>query len=241
MGLRKAGPQNAIQSSMLPYDHPQIESPSIRVLIVDDHPAIRAGLRAGLEACGGILVEGEAGDGGTAVEVARALRPDVAIIDVVLPGLDGIETAASIREVSPLTRIAMMSGMFDTSRLTRSLAIGTQAFLLKTDHPDQFAVSVREIHRGGCYCSKPLLDLLVPGPDGFKLVQPEGPSLDSLTAREWSLFVQLARGASLKQAAQITGLSYKSADHLKQSVMKKLGVHDRVELVRMALREGLIS
>ncbi len=216
-------------------------SPSIRVLLVDDHPAIRSGLRAGLEVCGDILVEGEAGDGGTAVEVAGALRPDVAVVDVSMPGLDGIDTAASIREASPFTRIALMSGMFDTSRLNRGLAIGTQAFLLKTEHPHQFAESVREIHRGGFCCSKPLLDLLVPGPDGFKIVHPEGPGLESLTAREWSLFVQLARGASLKQAAHTTGLSYKSADHLKQSVMKKLGVHDRVELVRLAIREGLVS
>jgi DNA-binding NarL/FixJ family response regulator len=210
-------------------------------LLVDDHPAIRLGLRAGLEAFDGFVVAGEAGDGDTAIKLARAMQPDVAVVDVSMPGLDGFETAASIRAVSPPTRIALISGMFDAPRLNRGLAIGTRAFVLKTEHPREFAEFVREIHRGGCCCSKTLLDLLVPGPDGFRLAPPEGPRLDSLTMREWKLFVRLARGESLKQAARTTGLSYKSADHLKQSLMKKLDVHDRVDLVRLAIREGLIS
>src|SRR5258708_3664053 len=123
---------------MLSNDPREFASPSIRVLLVDDHPAVRSGLRAGLEAFEGIVVTGEAGDGATAIELARAQPPDVAVVDVSMPGMDGFETAASIREVSLSTKIAFISGMFDTPRLKRGLALEAKAFLLKTEHPHQF-------------------------------------------------------------------------------------------------------
>ncbi|HLJ10879.1 MAG TPA: response regulator transcription factor [Planctomycetaceae bacterium] len=217
-----------------------IEKSVIRVLLVDDHPVVRTGLRVGLERFGGIRVEGEAGDGSTAVDLARSLQPDVALLDVVMPAPDGFETAAAVLAVSSATRIALMSGAFSTRCLERGLGIGVRGFFLKTEPAQRFAAFVHEIHTGAFCCSQALHDILVPGPNGYGLAAANG-QLSSLTPRERSMLLELAKGSSLKQVAITIGISYKSADHVKQSLMNKLNLHDRVELARFAMREGLIS
>jgi DNA-binding NarL/FixJ family response regulator len=213
----------------------------IRVIVVDDHPIARVGLRAGLERYPEICIAGEAADGESAVKLASEQMPDVALVDVRLPQVDGVETARRIREVSPATRIVLMSGIFTTSDLERGLQVGALGFALKTEAIERLAAFVRDAHSGQFCCSADIGDVFAQGPHGYVLTSSHGPTLSSLTGREREMLSTLATGASLKQAAHTMGISYKVADHLKQRLMKKLQIHDRVELVRFAIREGIAA
>lgn len=217
------------------------ETERVRVMIVDDHPIVRLGIRTGLEQLGGLLVECEAEDGSTALELAADHALDVAIVDVRMPDMDGIEIAARLRERYTDLKIVLISGFFDTATVERGLEIGAHAFVVKTEPPRQLAEFVRQTLRGEFCCSECVRELIEPSSEGFRVVAAGRPSLSDLSIRERSLLTILARGATLKLAAASLGVSYKAADHLKQQLMKKLRVHDRVELARFAFREGLAS
>lgn len=214
---------------------------SVRVIIVDNQPIIRIGLRAILELAADLMVMGEADDFESAVALAEAVQPDVALVDVNLPHVDGFETAAAILKVSSPTRVAMISGAFDAGALQRGAGIGVRGFILKSESTHRLAVIVREIHLGGLCYSEGVCTTASAGSDDHRGAAVERSRLQSLDSRELAMLIQLAKGASLKEAARVIGISYKSADRVKQRVMQKLDIHDRVEIARFAIREGLIS
>lgn len=214
---------------------------NVRVMIVDDHPIVRLGIRAGLQQLGGMQVECEAEDGSTALELAADHALDVAIIDVRMPDMDGIEIAARLSERYPNLRIVFISGFFDSATIERGLQVGAHAFVVKSERPQRLAEFVRQALRGEFGCSEEVREIIEPTPEGFRLVTAGRPTLSDLSLRERALLTILARGATLKLAASSLGITYKAADHLKQQLMKKLRVHDRVELARFAFREGIAS
>jgi DNA-binding NarL/FixJ family response regulator len=209
-----------------------------RVMVVDDFPVVCTGLRLYLERSSTIVVDCEAYDGTTALELAIQRRPPVAIIDVRLPPSDGITLAEQLRDASPETRVLLISGWFESYTIERALNAGVRGFIEKTEFPQQLAAFVHEVNRGGFCCSQSVRDQIEPFGDGYRLIQGGSSHVSRLSDRERAMLECLAQGASLKEAARLIGVTYKSADHLKQNVMKKLDVHDRVELVRRALREG---
>lgn len=213
----------------------------IRVMLVDDQPIVRMGMRAGLERFGGIVIDCEAQDGDSTLSLAAQRPVDVCLLDVRLPDVDGLEVAERLREVAPAMRVILISGEFGLAAIERAVRAGVNGIVLKTELPQRLAIFVRDVFRGEYRCSRQLEEWLQPGPEGFQIASGSCPVLTNLSAREREMLVALANGASLKQAASTLGVTYKSADHLKQSVMKKLRIHDRVELARFAVREGLVT
>jgi DNA-binding NarL/FixJ family response regulator len=212
----------------------------IRVLLVDDFPVVCMGLRLNLQRSADIIVDCEAYDAVSALNLAAQRLPAVAIIDVRLPPSDGITLAEQIRAVSPETRVLLISGSFESYTIERGLRAGVCGFLQKTDTLDNLSTFVREVSRGEFCCSHSVWEYLERSNEGYRLIPEAASMIASLSDKERAMLKCLAQGASLKEAAQIIGTTYKSADSLKQNVMRKLKVHDRVELVRLAIREGIL-
>src|SRR5262249_34079989 len=158
----------------------------------------------------------------TALELISQRDIDVAVVDVRLPDVDGLDVAEQLLRRSPAPRVILITGDFTIAALKRGVQLGVQGFVLKTESPQQMADIVRHVYRGEYRCSSRLEAQLQPGPAGFQPTFGQGAGLSALSQREREMLIALANGASLKQAATALGLTYKSADYLKQSVMKKL-------------------
>jgi len=212
----------------------------VRVILVDDHAIVLAGLRIALAQCNDLEVVGEATHAGAALKLAADTGAQVALLDIHLPGSDGFEIALRLREVSPETRVILLSSTFDNASIELALDLEVSGFLLKTEPPQVIADSIRGAMSGKRCFSKAIHKLLEPVGDDFRLSGRKGAKIAVLTTEERQMLVELAEGHALKQIAGRMKITYKSADHLKARVMKKLDVHDRVELTRLAIREGVV-
>lgn len=208
----------------------------IRVLIVDDQAIVREGLRAFLGLQDGIEVAGEAADGQEALEVAARLRPDVVLMDLVMPRLDGVAAMRALRESVPRARVIVLTNFLDEDKLLPALRSGAAGYLLKNAQPHDLARAVRAAHAG-----EALLDPVV----AARLVQTlsadggEEP-LDRLTPREREVLVLIARGFSNKRIAGELELSQKTVKTHVGHVLAKLGVSDRTQAAVVAVRAGLL-
>jgi DNA-binding NarL/FixJ family response regulator len=204
---------------------------SVRILLADDHAVVRYGLRMLLQ-MSEMEVVAEAGDGREAVRLCRELQPDVAILDVAMPGLNGIDAAAMLRERCPGTRIVILSMHGDSEHVHRALASGASAYLLKGSASEEVVAAVRTVHAGRQYLSRELA-LKEHGTAGGA-----GP-LESLSAREREVLQLVVEGHSSADIAAIVHLSPKSVDTYRSRIMHKLGVHDLAGLVKFAVQHGL--
>jgi NarL family two-component system response regulator LiaR len=205
----------------------------IRVLVVDDHAVVREGLRAFLELQDGIEVAGEAADGAEAVDVAEQIRPDVVLMDLVMPRLDGLASMRLLRERLPATRVVVLTSFLDDDKLMPALRAGAAGYLLKNAPPQEVARAVRAAHAG-----EALLDPAV----GARLVEAlaggEEP-LDRLTPREREVLALIGRGFPNKLIARELGLAEKTVKTHVGHVLAKLGVSDRTQAAVAAVRAGL--
>jgi DNA-binding NarL/FixJ family response regulator len=210
----------------------------IRVLIADDHAILREGVRALLHLTEDIEVVGEAVDGKQAVEMARQLDPDVILMDIAMPGLGGLEATIALKGGGTRSRILILSQYEDREYVRRLLKAGVSGYLLKKSAGAELANSIRAVHRGG----------LVLDPEVARTAMEEaGPAApqgadpyESLTDREKQVLKLVAEGLSNKEVAEVLGISVKTAMSHREKVMEKLDVHNRTELVRFALRRGVI-
>jgi DNA-binding NarL/FixJ family response regulator len=202
----------------------------IRVVIVDDHPVALAGIRVGLKRFHDIHLEAEALDGGTGLERIAELLPDVAIVDVQLPDIDGLEVTARARDSSPATRIIITSGDLSIATMSRASQLGVAGFFHKSGAVERLALLIRSVYHEGPDESD---SLTVPDPQTTA-------GLDALTPKEHELLMLVANGVSLKQTAERMGITHSSADRLERVVMLKLGVDNRVDLIGFAVREQLV-
>ena len=206
----------------------------IRVLLADDHAVVRYGLRALLE-LSGMQVIGEAGDGREALRIAQEHQPDVAILDVTMPGLNGIDAAAVLRERCPSTRIVILSMHSDAEHVHRAFAAGANGYLLKGSASEEIVAAARAVVGGGRYLSRELAHL-----DSVRAKLSDEPApLDSLSARERQVLQLVVEGHSSAQIAALVFLSPKSVDTYRSRLMKKLGVSDVPSLVKFAIQHGL--
>jgi DNA-binding NarL/FixJ family response regulator len=204
-----------------------------RVFIADDHTMMRYGLRALLEATGAQVV-GEAGEGREALRLVLELEPDVVIIDVTMPGLNGIEVAGEVRQRLPATRIVVLSMHTDAEHVHRAFAAGALAYLVKGCDSDDVVAAVQAVMIGRRYVSRELSLPEGPGGDG----EGAGP-IDSLSARERQVLQLVVEGHSSAQIAALVHLSPKSVDTYRSRLMRKLGVDDVTALVKFAVQHGL--
>ena len=208
----------------------------IRVLVVDDHAVVREGLRAFLELQEGIEVVGDAGDGQEAVETAARLRPDVILMDLVMPRLDGIAAMRALRETVPETRVIVLTSFLDDDKLLPALRLGAAGYLLKNARPEEVARAVRAAHAG-----ETLLDPVVAARLVETLAADGGKEpLDRLTPREREVLVLIGRGFPNKLIARELGLSEKTVKTHVGHVLAKLGVSDRTQAAVVAVHAGLV-
>jgi DNA-binding NarL/FixJ family response regulator len=207
----------------------------IGVLVVDDHAVVREGLRTFLELQDGIAVVGEAGDGEEAVRQAEALRPDVVLMDLVMPRLDGVGAMRELRVRLPATRVIVLTSFAEDERLLPAIQAGAAGYLLKNVAPAELARAVRAAHAGDA-----LLDPHVAARLVEALAQPAGEEPpDRLTTREQQVLGLIARGFSNKRIARELGIAEKTVKTHVGHVLAKLGVADRTQAALQAVRMGL--
>jgi DNA-binding NarL/FixJ family response regulator len=205
------------------------------VLVVDDHAVVREGLRSFLDLQDGIDVVGEAGDGVEAVELACELRPDVILMDIVMPRLDGLGAMRELRRRLPETRAVVLTSFLDDERLLHVLRAGAAGYLLKNAAPAEVARAVRAAHAG-----EALLDPVVAARVVETLARDDEP-VDRLTPREREVLVLIGRGVPNKLIARELSLSEKTVKTHVGHVLAKLGVTDRTQAAVAAVRAGLVG
>ena len=213
---------------------------SVSILIVDDHNIVRDGLRALLEPLPGMKVVGEAENGRVAVRLAREIQPDIVIIDVAMPDLNGIEATRKIRSQVPGTKVIGLSMHSDRRFVSRMLQAGAAAYLRKESAFEEIAAAIEAVARGEHYLGRGITDLVVADYKTLMLDK----SLDRqepLTHREREVVQLLAEGKKTAEIATQLHVSVKTVETHRTNIMGKLGLHSIAELTKYAVREGLTS
>ena len=210
---------------------------SIRILLADDHQLIRQGVRALLEREDSFHVVGEASNGRDAVDQVAALRPDVAVVDIGMPMLNGIDAASQILRASPTTKIVALTMHAEDSYVLSALRAGVRGYVLKTQAGADLIQAVLQVSRGMTYLSPSISTVVI---DACLDKRPEA-SADRLSEREREVVTLVAEGKTTKEIARVLGIGVKTADSHRTAVMRKLGIHQTAGLVRYAIREGLIE
>jgi DNA-binding NarL/FixJ family response regulator len=208
---------------------------TIRVLLADDHALLREGLRALLAAHPGITVVADVGDGREALRRAEELKPDVLVMDVSMPGLNGIEAAHIIRARCPQTQVVMLSMHSSTEHVFRALRAGALGYVLKESAGKEVFAAVHAVHAGQRYLSPALRDAAAAAAQDAERAGP----LESLSARERQVLQLVVEGRSSAAIARIVHLSPKTVETYRSRLMKKLGVADVPALVKFAIQHGL--
>lgn len=210
----------------------------IRVLIVDDHAVVRDGLQALLTKAEDLQVVGVAGNGREAIEQAQRARPDVVVMDIGMPDLDGVEATRRLREKCPESRVLILSMHLSSEHVARALHAGALGYVLKESAGEEVAEAIRAVSAGRRYLSHRLSDLMIDDflRDGVK-VSP----LDRLSLRESEVLKWVVEGHTNADIAERLALSVKTVETYRARIMRKLGVKDTVDLVKFAMRHGIVS
>jgi DNA-binding NarL/FixJ family response regulator len=210
----------------------------IRVLVVDDHPVVREGLRSFLGSRDGLEVVGEAGDVYAAVTAAEALRPDVVLLDLVLPGGGGVAALPGLLAVSPTPRVIVLTSFGGDDQALAAVRAGASGWLGKDIPPSELESAIRTVHRGGS-----VLDPAVAGRVLGEVASPSGQAdgLDQLTAREREVLALLGEGLSNRDLAARLFVAEKTVKTHVSAVLSKLHLSDRTQAALFAVRHGLVE
>jgi DNA-binding NarL/FixJ family response regulator len=218
----------------------------MRVLLADDHTLVRAGIRALLSALPEVESVVEAGDGQQALALLLETRPDLALVDIGMPGLNGLELAARVSREVPGTRLVILSMHGTPAHVNQALRAGVSGYLLKDAAADELPVLLRAVMRGETYLSPAISKQVVSGylergAAGAGGADGVTETVDLLTSRQREILQLVAEGKSTKEIAQLLGLSIKTVDTHRAQIMDRLGIRDLAGLVRYAIRTGLVS
>lgn len=213
----------------------------VRIIIADDHPFLRTGLRRTLEEHPEFRVVGEAADGREAVRLAEKETPDVAILDIGMPSLNGIEAARQIRDFAPGIAIVILSMHSDESYVLRALKAGARAYLLKQSAEADLIAAVKAVSQGKSFFSPAVSQMLLE--DYMRQIRDHHveDSYDLLTPREREILQMVAEGKSNKDIANQLNLSVYTVETHRSNMMEKLNLHSVPELILYAVRKGVIS
>jgi two-component system response regulator NreC len=213
----------------------------IRVLLAEDHTVVRQGLRKILESDPEIEIGGEVGDGRGAVESAKRLRPTVVVIDIGLPGLNGIEATNQIMKSTDGVSVLILSMHSDDVYVRQALKAGAKGYLLKDSEDLDLIKAVKSLARGGSYFSPTVSKVLL---DGYLSDSGTGggeDALSRLTGREREVLQLISEGKTNKEIARILSLSINTVESHRKHVMEKLDLHNTAEIVRFAVRKGIVQ
>jgi two-component system, NarL family, response regulator NreC len=213
----------------------------VRILIADDHGIVRTGLKLLIERISGMEVVAEAMDGREAVRVAAEVQPDVAILDIGMPLLNGIDATAQIVRENPRTRVIILSMHTDESYILRALDSGARGYLLKDTADDDVERAVNSVMQGRPYFSQSIAQSLLE--DYMRLMRERRvqDSYDLLTEREREVLQLLAEGKSNKEVATLLNVSPYTVETHRTNLMQKLGLHNTAEIVLYAVRKAIIT
>ena len=214
---------------------------NIRVLLADDHVVMRKGLRLLLERQANISVVGEASDGRECVDLAETHSPDVVVMDIAMPTLNGIEAARQICSALPQTAIVILSMHSDEAYVLKALKAGARAYLLKDSAEHDLINSVKAVSEGKAFFSPAISKMLVEDYVRQMQEQKVEDSFDLLTTREREVLQLLAEGRSNKEVATVLQLSLYTVETHRANIFQKLNLHSGAELILYAIRKGVIS
>jgi len=213
----------------------------ITVLLAEDHTVVREGLRALLKAEGDIEVVGEAETGRQAVRLAKRLRPDVVVMDIAMPLLNGLEATRRISKAVPATRVLMLSAHGDDEYIRQAVMLGAAGYLIKQTSADLLSTAIREVQKGNTFftpsIASRLRSLSLESPDAGGVRKKK----TALSSREVEVLQLIAEGKANKQVAAGLGISIKTVEKHRQHLMKKLDLHDTAGLTRYAIAAGIIE
>jgi DNA-binding NarL/FixJ family response regulator len=207
----------------------------MRVVLAENHALVRQGVRALLERAG-FEVSGEACDGHEALRLVMTVRPDVAVLDIGMPSLNGLDAAREIQKVSPDTKTILLTRHDEVQYVTEALRAGVKGYVLKNQAATDLVQAIQQVGRGGMYLSPDISRTIVEA----YLGKTELPA-DPLTSRERQVLQMVGEGNSTKDVARVLGISTKTAESHRARLMRKLDIHETASLVRYAIRRGLVE
>jgi DNA-binding NarL/FixJ family response regulator len=210
----------------------------IRIVLADDHNLLRAGIRALLQELPGVEVVGEAADGREALTLVASLRPNLVLMDIAMPQLNGLEAAARMAKEFPKVRVIILSMHATEEHVLQALRAGAAGYLLKDASTAELGLAVQAVARGETYLSPPVSKYLVA--DYVQRVGQGAGASELLTPRQREVLQLIAEGRSTKEIARTLHISLKTAGTHRTQVMKRLDVHEVAGLVRYAIRLGLV-
>lgn len=208
----------------------------LRIVIADDHTLVRAGLTTLMARMQDMEVVGEAGDGREALKLVRDLQPDIALLDIAMPGLNGLEAAERIHNDAPKTKVIILSMHAKEEYVAQALKAGASGYLLKDAATTELDLALKVVAQGQFYLSPSISRQVV---DSYLHGGPTG--LDLLTPRQREILQLVAEGKSTREIAELLHLSVKTVETHRAQLMDRLDIHDVAGLVRYALNKGLIS
>jgi two-component system, NarL family, response regulator NreC len=213
---------------------------TLRILLADDHTVVRSGLRALLERQSNFEIVGEAQNGRETVSLCASLQPDVVVMDVGMPLLNGIEATKALLKQSPSTGVVILSMHSDESYVMRSLQAGARAYLLKDSAPSDLLSAIEAVSHGKSFFSSAIRHLLAE--DYIRVLRQKGAvdSYELLTTREREILQLLAEGKTNKEVASSLNISLYTVETHRSNILEKLGIHSPAELILYAVRKGII-
>jgi DNA-binding NarL/FixJ family response regulator len=214
----------------------------IRVLLVDDHTLLRQALRMMLQGQEGLEIVGEAANGREAVDAADRLRPDVVLMDMVMPGLNGIEATRQIVRHAPGCRVLILTAYLEDDRLLEALRSGASGYVVKKSDLDELLLAIQSVHRGNTYFSADVSAAIAVNEVMMQAKQAEPKAgYDLLTGREREVLQLIAEGMSNQRIADTLFISVKTVEAHKAHIMSKLHARNRTDLIRYAIKRGLVG
>ena len=213
------------------------------ILIVDDHPLVREGLKSILKPAAGYEVVGQAGNARDAIQIVKNLKPDLMLLDLVLPDKSGLELSREIRSISPPTRIMIVSMHSKVDYIVKAFQAGATGYMTKESATERLLQGIESVLNGEYFMdgavSHSVVEKLIQTPE--KEIKITDAGYETLTQREQEIMVLLAEGYSAKEAAAKLFISPKTVENHRSNIMNKLGLHSSMELVRYAARLGLVD
>ncbi len=215
----------------------------VRIVLADDHAILREGIRALLEDQPDMTVVGEAADGRIAVELARELQPTLIVMDIGMPLLNGLEATRQIKRECPQVAVLVLTMHDNEEYVSQILAAGASGYVLKRAASSELVMAIRAVASGQSYLSPAVTRLLIEGYIGRRPAEPAivVDPFESLTSREREVLQLVAEGHTNSQIAKLLNISLKTVKAHRSNLMHKLGLHDRGELIKLAIQRGIIE